>query len=100
MLKDLESNFALLEKRILKLKNDYEVLSENYAETSKNFEEMKLKYDDERKKNQELTEQYKNIKLHAAISGNPEHNRLMKNHINRLIKEVDSCIVQLQNSGM
>ena len=36
----------------------------------------------------------------AAISGNPEHNRLMKNHINRLIKEIDACIIQLQNTGM
>ncbi|WP_297985449.1 hypothetical protein [uncultured Chryseobacterium sp.] len=100
MLNDLESNFTLLEKRILKLKKDYETLSENYAEMSKEFEEMKEKYDVERKKSQELAEEHKNIKLHAAISGNPDHNRLMKNYINRLIKEVDTCIAQLQNSGL
>lgn len=100
MLKDLESNFSLLEKRILKLKKDFELLSENYVEVSKELNELKLKYDDERKKNQELAEEHKNIKLHAAIAGNPDHNRLMKNYINRLVKEVDLCIAQLQNSGL
>ncbi len=100
MLKDLENNFSLLEKRILKLKKDYESLSENYWEMSKEFEEMKEKYDAERKKNQLLVEEQKNIKLYSAISGNPDHNRLMKNYINRLIKEVDTCIAQLQNSGL
>lgn len=100
MLKDLESNFSLLEKRILMLKKDYQNLREEHAALSKDFEEMKEKYDAERRKSQELAEEQKNIKLQSAISGNPEHNRLMKNHINRLIKEVDFCIAQLQNSGL
>lgn len=100
MLKDLESNFSLLEKRILILKKDYQNLREEYDTLSKDFEEMKQKYDVERRKSQELAEEQKNIKLQSAISGNPEHNRLMKNHINRLIKEVDNCIAQLQNSGL
>lgn len=100
MLKDLESNFSLLEKRILILKKNYQNLREEYDTLSKDFEEMKQKYDVERRKSQELAEEQKNIKLQSAISGNPEHNRLMKNHINRLIKEVDNCIAQLQNSGL
>lgn len=100
MLKDLESNFLLLEKRILMLKKDYQNLREEHAALSKDYEEMKEKYEAERRKSQELAEEQKNIKLQSAISGNPEHNRLMKNHINRLIKEVDFCIAQLQNSGL
>ena len=100
MLKDLESNFLLLEKRILMLKKDYQNLREEHAALSKDYEEMKEKYEAERRKRQELAEEQKNIKLQSAISGNPEHNRLMKNHINRLIKEVDYCIAQLQNSGL
>lgn len=100
MLKDLESNFLLLEKRILMLKKDYQNLREEYAALSKDYEEMKEKYEAERRKSQELAEEQKNIKLQSAIAGNPEHNRLMKNHINRLIKEVDYCIAQLQNSGL
>ncbi|MHA6697556.1 hypothetical protein [Chryseobacterium sp. A301] len=100
MLKDLESNFSLLEKKILMLKKDYQTLSEHHVTLSKEYEDLKLRFESERKVNQELAEEYKKIKLHSAISGNPEHNRLMKNHINRLVKEVDQCIAQLQNSGL
>ena len=71
-----------------------------YLELSQEHELLKKKYDEERKKSQVLAEEQKNIKLYSAITGNPDHNRLMKNHINRLIKEVDHCIAELQNSGL
>lgn len=100
MLNDLGNNFSLLEKKILELKRNYKTLEEEYALLSDEFSKMKEKYDEERRKNQVLVEEQKEIKLQSAISGNPEHNRLMKNHINRLIKEVDMCIAQLQNTGL
>lgn len=100
MLKELESQFSLLENKILMLKKEYQNLEVLHNELSKDYQIMKEKYDVERKKNQELVEEQKNIKLQSAISGNPEHNRLMKNHINRLIKEVDTCIAHLQNTGL
>lgn len=100
MLQELENNFSELEKKILSLHKSYQNLSETFSELSKEHSELKVKYDAERKKNQVLAEEQKNIKLYSAISGNPEHNRLMKNHINRLVKEIDFCIAQLQNSGL
>ncbi|SHK22407.1 hypothetical protein [Chryseobacterium polytrichastri] len=100
MLQDLENNFSELEKKILNLQKNQQSLNEKLLELNKEHEELKKKYDEERKKNQVLAEEQKNIKLYSAISGNPEHNRLMKNHINRLVKEVDFCIAQLQNSGL
>ncbi|MCD0455233.1 hypothetical protein LPB85_07185 [Chryseobacterium sp. LC2016-27] len=100
MLQELENNFSEIEKKILNLQKSYQNLSEKYLELNKEHSELKTKYDEERKKNQVLAEEQKNIKLYSAISGNPEHNRLMKNHINRLVKEVDFCIAQLQNSGL
>ncbi|MCD0479199.1 hypothetical protein LPB90_12085 [Chryseobacterium sp. LC2016-29] len=100
MLQELENNFSEIEKKILNLQKSYQNLSEKYLELNKEHTELKAKYDEERKKNQVLAEEQKNIKLYSAISGNPEHNRLMKNHINRLVKEVDFCIAQLQNSGL
>ena len=100
MLKDLENNFLELEKRIASVHKNYRNLSERYNELNLEHEELKKKYDEERKKNQVLAEEQKNIKLYSALSGNPEHNRLMKTHINRLVKEIDSCIAQLQNSGL
>jgi len=45
-------------------------------------------------------EENKNIKIQASISGNTEYNRLMKARINRLIKEVDMCISQLENNEL
>ena len=100
MLKDLENNFSILEKKILAVSKNYQSLNETYLELNQEHEELKMKYEEERKKNQVLAEEHKNIKLYSAISGNPDHNRLMKNHINRLIKEVDHCIAELQNSGL
>jgi len=100
MLQELENNFSELEKKILNFHKSHQNLSEKLSELNKEHEDLKKKYDEERKKNQVLAEEQKNIKLYSAISGNPEHNRLMKNHINRLVKEVDFCIAQLQNSGL
>ncbi|MDN3606157.1 hypothetical protein [Kaistella yonginensis] len=100
MLKDLENNFSVLEKKIVAVSKSYQNLNEKYLELDQEHEALKMKYEEERKKNQVLAEEQKNIKLYSAISGNPDHNRLMKNHINRLIKEVDYCIAELQNSGL
>lgn len=100
MLNELENNFSVLEKKILSVSKNYQNIAEKYSELSQEHEELKIKYDEERRKNQVLAEEQKNIKLYSAISGNPDHNRLMKNHINRLIKEVDQCIAELQNSGL
>ena len=80
-------------------KNQKDLL-EKYAILADDYNQLKAKYEEERKQNQELVDEQKKIKLISAISGNPDHNRLMKNHINRLVKEIDSCIAQLQNSGM
>ncbi|MCA6065747.1 hypothetical protein JI747_001070 [Chryseobacterium sp. RG1] len=100
MLQELETNFSELEKKIMNLQKNYNNLAEKLSELSIENKDLQKKYDEERKKNQVLAEEQKNIKLYSAISGNPEHNRLMKNHINRLVKEIDFCIAQLQNSGL
>lgn len=100
MLKELENNFSLLEKRIFEMNKSHQNLLEKYAVLAEDYGNLKAKYDEEHKRNQELTEEQKKIKLISAISGNPDHNRLMKNHINRLVKEIDACIAQLQNTGL
>ena len=73
----------------------------NEAESAKqDAYALKAKYEEEVMKNEELIEEQKKMKLTSAISGNPDHNRLMKSHINRLIKEIDVCIAELRNSGL
>ena len=100
MLSELENNFSVLEKRILNLHKKFRNLSEKYAEQSDELEKLKEEYAEERRKNQNLAEENKELKLYSAISGNAEHNRLMKNHINRLVKEIDKCVSELQNTGL
>ncbi len=100
MLQNIEKNFSELEKKIDDVYKKHLILSEKYSDLEKENQELKKKYNEEKKKYQELAEEHKNIKLYSAISGNPDHNKLMKNHINRLIKEVDFCIAELQNSGL
>lgn len=100
MPEDLDKNFSELEKKIFAVQKNYRLLQEKIAELERDYQEMKTKYEEERRQNQVLAEEQRNIKLYSAISGNPEHNRLMKHHLNRLIKEVDYCIAELQNSGL
>ncbi|MEC5158808.1 hypothetical protein [Chryseobacterium sp. MP_3.2] len=100
MLKDLENNFSVLEKKIQTISKNYQNLTERHLELSQEHDDLQKRYDEERRKNQVLAEEHKNIKLYSALSGNPDHNRLMKNHINRLVKEVDQCIAELQNTGL
>ncbi len=97
---DLEENFSQLEKKVLAVARKYQTLNEKFKELSEEHEQLKEKYDEEVKNSRTLVEEQKNIKLYSALAGNPEHNRLMKNHINRLVKEIDLCIAQLQNSGL
>ncbi|KFC20393.1 hypothetical protein [Chryseobacterium sp. FH1] len=100
MLGELENNFSVLEKKILNLYKKFKNLSEKHAETSEELEKLKEEYVAEKRRNQILVEENKELKLYSAISGNAEHNRLMKNHINRLVKEIDMCVSELQNTGL
>jgi len=100
MLSELENNFSVLEKKILNLHKKFRTLSEQYEEQQNELNRLKEDYAEEKRRNQILVEENKELKLHSAISGNAEHNRLMKNHINRLVKEIDMCVSELQNSGL
>lgn len=100
MLTELEKNFAALENKIIKVNKNYKNLLQEYAELSDKYALLEKKYEEERENVQKLLEEQKKIKLISAVSGNPEHNKLMKSHINRLIKEIDACIVLLQNNEM
>ena len=78
---DLDKNFSVLRDKILKINKDYKELSKEYEDLQKKYDLLKGKYEEEQREN-------------------PDHNRLMKNHINKLIKEIDACIAYLRNTGM
>jgi len=100
MLEDLENNFESLERIILKLSNSYRNLSQRHEELLKKYSSLKAKYNEKSIKNIELEEEKNKLRLWSVVSGNPEYSRLMKNHINRLVKEIDTCIHQLQNTKL
>ena len=100
MLSELENNFSALEKKILNLYKKFRNLSEKHAETAEELGKLKEDYVAEKRRNQILAEENRELKLYSALSGNAEHNRLMKNHINRLVKEIDMCVSELQNTGL
>ena len=100
MLSELENNFVQLEKKLVKLHKTHISLLDKYAELSKDYKQLQEEFDEEKKRNRVLAEEQKDLKLYSAISGNADHNKLMKNHLNKLIKEVDFCIAELRNSGL
>ena len=77
MLKELETNFSQLEKRIQKMYKEHKNLLDKHAELSIEHEQLKKDYDEERLKFRALAEEQKELKLYSAISGNADHNRLM-----------------------
>ena len=67
MLKDLDNNFSVLEKRILNVTKNYQNLTEAFVELSQEHAELKKKYEEEKKNNQVLAEEHKKNKLDSAI---------------------------------
>ena len=53
MLKELETNFSLLEKKIEEVRKNQKDLLEKYAILADDYNQLKAKYEEERKQNQE-----------------------------------------------
>lgn len=100
MLNKLEENFTNINQKILRLKLDNQNLTQLCEILERENNQLRSQYEAEKSKNKQLVEENKNIKIQASISGNTEYNRLMKARINRLIKEVDMCISQLENNEL
>ena len=66
MLKELESNFSILETKILKINKNFKSLSERYTELSDDYHQLMMKYEEEKKKNHELLEEQKKNKVNLS----------------------------------
>lgn len=99
-LRDLQAQFVEIETKVEELLFENTQLSKALEQLASQYTEMEKKYQDEVVKNRMLAHKEREMKLNAALAGNPEHNRLMRHHINRLIKEIDFCIAELKNSGL
>jgi uncharacterized protein (DUF3084 family) len=100
MQKELEQNIKILFEQITLLKTNYNKLFIEHQQLSENYNQLHAKYKSLKAKELEITQENKQIKLMAAINGNPDHHKLINNHINRLVREVDMCMAQIENNNM
>ncbi|MRJ08285.1 hypothetical protein EDL99_05235 [Ornithobacterium rhinotracheale] len=95
-----KESFSALENAIYAMIRKNKELQEDNAELSRQNEQLKLKLNEEWAKNQELVHINENLKIASALGGNPEHKKLMKLKINRLIKEVDLCMAEVNKKSL
>jgi len=60
---------------------------------------LKNKLRDSQTNNLNLNEEVKRLKVVNAMSGNQEYKQMMKQRMNKLIKEVDTCIAQIKTNN-
>ena len=87
-MKDAENSIQELEK----LQNEINSLKEDNAR-------LKNKLRDSQANNLNLNEEVKRLKVVNAMSGNQEYKQMMKQRMNKLIKEVDTCIAQIKTNN-
>ncbi|MDM1063223.1 hypothetical protein HXZ62_11750 [Empedobacter falsenii] len=88
ILKGAENSIQELEK----LQNEINSLKEENAR-------LKNKLRDSQANNLNLNEEVKRLKVVNAMSGNQEYKQMMKQRMNKLIKEVDTCIAQIKTNN-
>lgn len=86
----LKENISELIRAYKKLREEKDLLKIELEETKNRLSLLQKEYIDLKSDNDEL-------KVANAMMGGKEHKRLMKLRVNKLIKEVDACIVQLKN---
>lgn len=92
-------NFNTLEKKVLDLLENYKNIKEEIAKLEQENVRLKNKLRDSQVHNLNLIEDVKRLKVVNAMSGNQEYKEMMKLKMNKLIKEVDSCIAQIKTNN-
>ncbi|MGM5630407.1 hypothetical protein O2K51_05845 [Apibacter raozihei] len=90
-LKRLELTILEFSKENRELKDKCEYLEVSLSKSEDKFILKEKQY-------KELEEQNRRLKVINAVSGSGEYKKVMKLQMNRMIKEIDSCIAELQNT--
>ncbi len=88
LLEDFKAKFRMLIKRQESLKTDKQQLIEQ-VELLKN-EIVGLKSE-----NEALIKKYDDLKVAKVLSVKDDENKLVKQRINKIVREIDKCIAQL-----
>lgn len=98
-MEEINQELDLIELKISELSN----LNKSLLNKIKYLEDLLLKNENQlilkEKENKELEEQNRRLKTVNAFSGSNEHKKLMKLQMNRMIKEIDTCIAELKNTN-
>ena len=99
VLSQLEKN-----KDILKLagnsEKEFDILRKEIETLKEENARLKNKLRDSQTNNLNLNEEVKRLKVVNAMSGNQEYKQMMKQRMNKLIKEVDTCIAQIKTNNL
>jgi septal ring factor EnvC (AmiA/AmiB activator) len=93
------TNFNALERKVLDLLENYQNIKQEIAKLEEENKRLKNKLRDSQVHNLNLMEDIKRLKVVNAMSGNQEYKEMMKLKMNKLIKEVDSCIAQIKTNN-
>ncbi len=92
-------NFNTLEKKVLDLLENYQNIKQEIVKLEEENNRLRNKLRDSQVYNLNLVEENKRLKVVNAMSGNQEYKNMMKLKMNKLIKEVDSCIAQIKTNN-
>ncbi|MBS7333858.1 MAG: hypothetical protein KIG88_09725 [Weeksellaceae bacterium] len=91
--------FNALESKVLDLLENYKKIKEELVVLETENTRLKNKLRDSQVHNLNLMEEVKRLKVVNGMSGNQEYKKMMKLKMNKLIKEVDSCIAQIKTNS-
>ncbi|MDR2121803.1 MAG: hypothetical protein LBP34_01640 [Flavobacteriaceae bacterium] len=97
-MEEIIQEIKTLELKIHELLKETQELKEKNEYLEKSLSENEDKFIQKEKLYKELEEQNKRLKVINAISGSGEYKKVMKLQMNKMIKEIDSCIAELQNT--
>ena len=92
-------DFKALESKVLNLLENYQKIKEELNILNDENTRLKNKLRDSQVHNLTLMDEIKRLKVVNAMSGNQEYKKMMKLKMNKLIKEVDSCIAQIKTNS-
>ena len=88
LLDDFKAKLRLLMKRHTNLKEERQVMAARIAEMEQTIAELKSE-------NDELVKKYNDLKMAKALSVGDDDKKMVKQRINKIVREIDKCIAQL-----
>lgn len=97
-MEEIEAKFNQIENKLLTVLESNIKLRQEVVRLGAELRNLETKNREISSHLRSLEEENKNIKVVSAISGNEEYKNLMKLQLNKLIKEIDLCIMEVKSN--